>query len=277
MMANIDSSWVSKFLKRFFDGKLKKNPRYSLRAFARDLGVSPSYLTHLLRGSRKLSLEKAEVIADRLGLRGEGRGRFIRHAAAESGVRLGARKVLDPLLSESIGRRDISPLSDFQSLTVEEFQSICDWQSLAVLEWMGCSETEKDIASIGRAFSMSQTEVIDTLSRLKELKLLVETPRGWTKRSMKLAIPTINSRRPIRQFHRSVVGHALAVMETELADSDFQRRIVLSSTVAVNPDSIEVAKSRIGQFVGELTQSLSAGPCSEVYMVSIQLVPLSKR
>ncbi len=48
--------------------KKSRNPRYSVRAFSRDLGISQSHLTRILNGQRKLSSEQACRIALTLGM-----------------------------------------------------------------------------------------------------------------------------------------------------------------------------------------------------------------
>ena len=46
----------------------KRNPRFSLRAFARRLGVDHSTLSQILRGKRRLTSAQAALMAKRLGL-----------------------------------------------------------------------------------------------------------------------------------------------------------------------------------------------------------------
>ena len=51
--------------------KQQKNKRYSLRAFARDLKISPSFLSEVLNGKYGISKQLAGQIADRLGFNSE--------------------------------------------------------------------------------------------------------------------------------------------------------------------------------------------------------------
>jgi plasmid maintenance system antidote protein VapI len=51
--------------------KQQKNKRYSLRAFARDLKISPSFLSEVLNGKYGISKQLAAQIADRLGFNSE--------------------------------------------------------------------------------------------------------------------------------------------------------------------------------------------------------------
>src|SRR4051812_21328836 len=58
--------------RRFFrdacEDRCQRNSRYSLRAFARDLGISAPRLSKILNGRHGLSVEAASEIARRLGL-----------------------------------------------------------------------------------------------------------------------------------------------------------------------------------------------------------------
>lgn len=53
------------------------NPRYSLRAFAKKVGLSPSKLSEVLSKKRCLSLTRATDVAGRLGLSGKERQAFL--------------------------------------------------------------------------------------------------------------------------------------------------------------------------------------------------------
>ncbi len=56
---------------------MASNPRYSLRAFARDIGISPSRLSAILKGRQGLSESSASRIAAKLGWEGEAAERFV--------------------------------------------------------------------------------------------------------------------------------------------------------------------------------------------------------
>src|SRR5690349_6949475 len=58
------------FLMEEFARRVRVNPRYSLRAYARTLGMSPGALSEVLRNRRPLSLKAAEKVIKALGLTG---------------------------------------------------------------------------------------------------------------------------------------------------------------------------------------------------------------
>jgi hypothetical protein len=55
-------------LREEFDRRRSRNPRYSLRAFARQLGTHHSTLSRLLVGGRRLTSERVRSLGARLGL-----------------------------------------------------------------------------------------------------------------------------------------------------------------------------------------------------------------
>lgn len=55
-------------LKEVLAQRKEKNPAYSLRAFARQLSVSPSFLCEVQSGRKGLSRQRAELLRQKLGL-----------------------------------------------------------------------------------------------------------------------------------------------------------------------------------------------------------------
>src|SRR4051812_38238696 len=58
------------FLKSVLASRIAANPRYSLRAMAKQLGILPSHLSAIHSGTKNLSETSALKVAQRLGLAG---------------------------------------------------------------------------------------------------------------------------------------------------------------------------------------------------------------
>lgn len=71
-------------LKKYFALRKKRNPRYSLRKYAKDLELTPMHLSYILRGQRGLSRQKAEVVAQVLRLSYADRKKFLHIVSALS-------------------------------------------------------------------------------------------------------------------------------------------------------------------------------------------------
>ena len=55
-------------LQNEFDRRLARNPRYSLRAFARQLATDHSAITRILKDRRRLTTKRVRALGERLGL-----------------------------------------------------------------------------------------------------------------------------------------------------------------------------------------------------------------
>src|SRR5689334_14844868 len=66
MKSEASSGKYRAYLKAEYERRLAANPRYSMRAYARDLKVAPSVISEILNGRHGLSRKSAETIAARL-------------------------------------------------------------------------------------------------------------------------------------------------------------------------------------------------------------------
>jgi hypothetical protein len=67
---------LREFLQREFRRRTGRNRRYSLRAFARDLGCDHSTLSQWLRGTRPITVDSIDRLCRRLGIAGMDRRRI---------------------------------------------------------------------------------------------------------------------------------------------------------------------------------------------------------
>ena len=77
-----------KTLKREFERRQGANPRYSLRAYARDLTLDPGLLSRLMTGKRLMAISTAKRVAERLRLAEAEALRFVQSAALDQAQRL---------------------------------------------------------------------------------------------------------------------------------------------------------------------------------------------
>lgn len=68
MIDSVDLKTAADYLISIFNERKDKNPRYSLRAFARSLGVSSGQLSEILSGKRPLSHKLARRVSIALAL-----------------------------------------------------------------------------------------------------------------------------------------------------------------------------------------------------------------
>src|SRR4051812_2340511 len=96
------------FLKSELSKRCERNPRYSLRAFARSLGVSHTVLSLVLAGKRPLARKSALRISERLELDPTQKATFLQFG-------------------------DPGPRFQAQQLSLDQFALIADWYHYAIL------------------------------------------------------------------------------------------------------------------------------------------------
>lgn len=117
------------FLEREYGRRRGRNPRYSLRAFARDLGCDHSTLSQWIRRTRPISEEAAQQICDALQLVGSERSHAREIDETDMAVLLAIR---------TSGARDSAALATATGLTVDQINlALFKLLRLAILRMEG--------------------------------------------------------------------------------------------------------------------------------------------
>ncbi len=206
---------VTDILNSYFEIRQKKRPNYSVRAFARDLNLSPSFLSQVLTAKRGLSLEKAEIISKSLKLSVEEHIYFI----AKVGVsfsRSNSQKVKAEKLVEQI-KADRSA----RQLSIDEFTVIADWYHLGIFQCLFLRDYRKycceegEVQFLCRFLKITPDEAGSALTRMKFLKLIESGKDAHQPIKDNIAIKKKVPAAAVRKFHRQVIQKALVAMETQ--------------------------------------------------------------
>ena len=153
------------FLKDTLSERIASNASYSLRAFARDLSISPQQLSSVLNGQRGISARAAEKLATKLGLSSQQKEIFCQSACAQFSrgkvAKAIAQAKLDHLTSNT-----------FQSaaLELDVLKTISNWYHFALLSLikMPVPKTHKQgtVSWYSKKLKISENEVLAAWTRL---------------------------------------------------------------------------------------------------------------
>ncbi|WP_413580904.1 TIGR02147 family protein [Bdellovibrio sp. HCB288] len=241
----------------------RKNPSYSLRAFARDIGVSVSRLSEVLNSKAGLSDSRAALIAEKLQLKGKERAYFIDLVQAEHArSKIAKKSAAERLKSHRMGSQKIAD---------EDFHLIADWQNLAVLELIDLPEMNHNHAEIANRLKITVGEAEATIDRLMQVGLLKEENGKWKPSDPDSTTSSDVPSTAIQNFHRQMLGRAQRSLQVDPVES----RDLSSVVFGVDADQLAYAKERIREFRRMLSQELAAMPGkNKVYSMSIQLFEL---
>jgi uncharacterized protein (TIGR02147 family) len=256
---------VSQMLAGELERRQEHNKNYSLRAFARDLEISPAFMSYLIKGERSLSPDTAAVLAKKMKWSSHDSRLFVSLCRYQSSQSEPGRSLIKQDL-ESIKKN----FTKFDTLKTDQFNIIADWYHLAILELIEIEGFSSNPTWIAQHLGISVADAARALDRLIRLKLVTTLPDGSLQKLKNIGVLDTPSE-ALRKFHQQHLKHAYRAIE-QVA---FEKRHTSGTTVAIDPKNLDEAKTLIKEFRAKLSALLSEGDKTQVYHLAIQLFPLT--
>lgn len=256
-------------LNQYFKRKQEINPKYSLRALARDIRVSPSYVSGIFSGTKKISAKSLQKMVGPLGLDEEAVLAIRKSIALES---IDDIEIIANLKLNSKG----SSVQKYTPVSAKKLSLLNKWYYVAVLDLITCVNFVSDYQWIARRLGLLQSEAEEAIEGLKRLEIIESHKDGWRKKSLKMRYPTAKSQLEIRNFHKQMIEKALSELRFKTQQEDFNKRLIAGITFAGNPKKLKKAKEKLNEVLHEIANDLMEGDCSEVYQLNFQLFPLTR-
>lgn len=249
-MKNENSQYIQ-FLKDTLAQRCKKNPQYSLRAFAQSLNVNHTTLSRIMNGQRRLTEKMQKTFSESLNLSPEEQRKYSGAVA------------------------NIDDQKNFRDLSQDVFELIANWQHDCILELpriYGFKPTPKNIA---QALKINIHEVNAAIERLQRLELLTIDDKGqWYLSPDTTNItntPSTNS--AARKYQKEVLAQAIQAID----DVAIERRDHTGVTIAIDTKDIPELKKMIKKFRRELSEFAQRKKirADQVYQLNVALFPLT--
>lgn len=264
----------ARLLKESLSRRIVRNPQYSVRAFARDVGVSAAFMSLVLKGKKKLSIERAQQVARLLKMDVSESDRFVRSVILSQALSKTQNRVARDILEKADATND-TDATFFEHLESDKLRTIEDWYHLAILDLTTTKGFESSPAWIARRLKLSPIVISDAIERLQRLGLLKRTANGTLKKTSRFVeFSAAGSDISVREFHRQVLGKNIEELNY-FQPRDRNRRSMSAFVLAVNPKRMTEARKRIEQFQREIVCYLTQGDCTEVYQMGVYLCPLT--
>ncbi len=244
------------FLQTELARRCARSRQYSLRAFARFLGLDHSTLSQLLRGKRRFTERTVRRCGIRLGLDEAAVVEFIRAEAAA------------PLPVED-------DLRDVRRMASDTAAVLAEWYHYAILELVHLRDFRPDVRWVARVLGITVDEANVAIQRLLYLGLLsMDAPDRWSDRSGDTAAS-------IRGFTRAALERLIDQSRGRLLDAvsgpEAERSAYSTTTVAVPAERAADVVECIERFRRELFALLARDPrAKDVYQLEISFIPLTR-
>ncbi|MBT5095945.1 MAG: TIGR02147 family protein [Halobacteriovoraceae bacterium] len=257
---NCPREWI----REEYSQKRSLDKSFSIRNFAKVLGVTSGRLSELMSGKRNFSEKMGVRISRALAYDPQTEERFVESI----------RKAKQQRKSKNLILENTRPEADneYMQLSEDTYKMLSEWYYFGILNLISVEGFKFDSLWISRRLGISVVEVQSAVDRMKRLGVLREIDGTLKRTRRKLRSSTDIESRAIKLSHRQKLQHSIVALEkvpVELRD-------ITSMTFPTNKEKMGQAKKLITEFRRGLTQLLEKGECDEVYSLNIQLVPLTQ-
>lgn len=246
----------SDWFQREYFKRRKKNESYSIRAFAKYLGLDAATVSQLFSGKRRPSIK------------------FVNKLFLSLEVTPKERE----LILKSFSKKNESPVEKenqkYQMIALDSFKIISDWYHYAILELISISDFKFDYLWIANQLNISVPEARKAVERLLRQELVEEKNGTLVKTNdfiTNYEEGLTNS--ALKQLQRHILEKALEAID--LVPSE--EKDITSMTMAIDESKLPEAKKLIKKFRRQMCDYLEEGHQTRVFNLAIQLYPISKK
>lgn len=243
----------------YFERKRESSPGFSLRALAKRLDVSASFLSRVLNGQKPIPAELLPRLARALDVEPE---LLAKERAAETPKKANVKVS--------------GAFQDWELAEVEATQILRNWYNLPILELTTLENFDGTAESISKRLKISPTTTEIALRELVGLGLIECTDGRYRKTATKLRFITSKTNNLFRKFHDDMLEQGQVELRNGVTEEEFQRRLMIGITISADPEKVKQAKHKLAEFLYQLANELIESPGTEVYHLSAQLFPLTK-
>lgn len=249
-MSGMSSDLFLQHLKSEFERRKKSNERYSLRSFARFLGINHATLSGLMSGKRSLGDKVKNQLAAKI----------------------------DP--ENVYGFVSVPPSKALPMVVLDEntFNEISDWYFDALLELIQIQHVAWSAEKAAQYLGLSLETVRQAIEKLTQIGLIEKNEQGLrVKCAYSTNLPD-NERTSasMRQYQKAVLGRSMDA----LGEIDRKWRDHQSTMLAISKKDVQKVKEIVRNFSYEISAFLQAEDkkkdFDEVYQLAISFFPLNK-
>lgn len=258
----------SKYLAAELEQRKSANSLYSLRSMSQQLGISPTTLSDVIKGKKKLSEKKGLEISKKLKLNVKEDKYFqtLLHYENSQDENLKALlesqlKVMNPTL------RQKSDLND------EYFIVLSEWHHVAILELTNLFPRSLNANIVSKQLNITLTEAETALNLLEKMMLLRRHENTYVKTKSQFTFNSEISNHALRNFHHAMLAKA----QVAIVEQTNKEKFIGSETFALAVDDLSEAKEIIENCFQQLLRlSANSSVKTKVYHAGIQLFQLNR-
>jgi uncharacterized protein (TIGR02147 family) len=237
-------------LQRSFDRRKQRNQRYSLRAMARDLTLSPSFLSDLFHGKAGVSVDSAARMAKAMGLNPDEQLEFCDLVEMAHGRNASMRTLAE--LRQKMRQLE----HGLDSLRLETFRLISEWYHFAILEVLKLKSARHSVLWLSKRLNIEVEVVSKAIERLELLGFLVRKDSRWQVCTPRLQVGDELPSSVVRHYHGQMLEKSIEALNTQ----GMQDRESMSMTIAFAPEDLPKYRELAAEFRMKVTKLAGQNP-----------------
>ncbi len=266
---NKPSTFLS-FLEESYLSRKGKNKHYSVSAFARDLGISQSFMSRILNRERVPTVKVAVQVAAVLGVPSKTADVWISNIVLGSSKSAKISKKIRDVYEKQASPQTKSILN----YEVDRFKVISQWYHLAILYLTYTKPFKTDPQWIAKRLGISAIEARNAIARLLELGMLEKKGSSYICIHHLLVVDAKKTELATREFHKGMTQKALAAVNNP-DPTQFEERLFSGTTFAIDKKRLPEFKEKVKAFQKDILGMLEPENCTDVYQLNLQLFPLT--
>ena len=259
---------LASFLKAQLAQKQLKNSAYSLRSFARDLGVASSSLSDIINRKSKGSEASLHSIFNNLKVSAfEESYLRLMHTAQYASSEASKAKAL----SEA---EKIKETLSIKVLTEKQFLEVASWTTLAVIELLPLSPFKENPDLIADHLKVSLKEIKNSLHTLEKSNLIYKDSSGLFCPHPQAQV--FLSKMPsevAKRLHEDILKFNMESLWTTTTDS----RVSVSTLLMIDEEELPEIRNEIQDFLMNLINKQSKKPKrNQLYSLSLHFNPMQR-
>jgi len=256
-------------LQEQFEQRMRKNPAFSLRAMARLVGSSPSYLSELLSGKKHLSQERALEFSRRLELRADEAAYFCALAQYQKATSAALKAQILATLDK------MRPRNKVERFATEQFVVLKEWHHVPMLELTELEGFEFNARTIGKRLGIPTHTARAAMERLLRLGLLHKTPDGAYRKSHAEGVFEAKGKNEaLRAFHKAMIEQGKASLENQAV----HERYVGSETMAFDARDLPKVELILNAALEQVSAlAINGSERRDVYHLGVQFFRVTKK
>lgn len=243
------------------------NRAYSLRAFARSLGLSSGELSEILNGKRALSSKSAIKISKAMGLSSMELKHLLKLVSKTKEIELGKEEYQD-LFSSNLKQ---------QKLSSDQFDIVSEWYHFAILNLADSKDFEWSYTYISKKLNIKPYEVKVAIDKMVNVGLIEKMVSKQGKTSYRVSEKYVMSgedipSKAVRNYHRQILQKAIESLEVQTVDE----RDITGIGLTIDKKDLTKIKKEISDFQDMIVEKYSKGKKERVYKLEVALFALSE-